>query len=107
MADKKKAAEGASVNDAEATDKAAKKKEKKKAAEGGAASDVEAAGKAAKKKAAPPEVAAVAEPAPKPQTKSTKIPKLAKKNKSRLPRRQKKALRKAEAAQRIQTGDRR
>jgi len=104
MADKKKAAEGGAVNDVGATEKAAKKKEKKKAAEGAAASDVEATDKAAKKKAAPPEVVAAAEP--KPQTKSTKIPKLAKKDKSRLPRRQKKALRKAEAAQRIQSGNR-
>jgi hypothetical protein len=41
-------------------------------------------------------VEAVVEPAPaKPQTKSTKVPKLEKKNKSRLPRRQKKALQKA------------
>jgi hypothetical protein len=69
MADKKEAAEDGSVNDAKATDKAAKKK------------------------AAPLEAAA--EPAP--HMKSTKIPKLAKKNKSRLPRREKKARRKAEA----------
>jgi hypothetical protein len=34
-------------------------------------------------------------PAPKPNTKSVKIPKLAPKNKSRLPRRQKKARQKA------------
>ena len=78
MADKKKAAEGGSVNDAKATDKAAEKK------------------------AAPPQAAA--EPAP--PMKSTKIPKLAKKNKSRLPRREKKARGKAEAAQRTQSGDR-
>ena len=41
-------------------------------------------------KAAPKEAAA-----PKPQTKSVKIPKLAPKNKSRLPRKQKKALQRA------------
>ena len=78
MADKKKAAEGGSVNDAKATENAAKKK------------------------AAPPEAAAERAL----QMRSTKIPKLAKKNKSRLPRREKKARRKAEAAQRIQSGDR-
>jgi len=78
MADKKKAAEGNSVNAAKGTDKAARKK------------------------TAPP--GAVAEPAPR--MKSTKIPKLAKKDKSRLPRREKKARRKAQAAQRIQSGDR-
>ena len=78
MADKKKAAEGGSVNDAKATEKAAKKK------------------------AAPPEAAAErALP-----MRSTKIPKLAKKNKSRLPRREKKSRWKAEAAQRTQSGDR-
>jgi hypothetical protein len=44
-------------------------------------------------------LAGIAEPAPaKPQTKSVKVPKLQKKNKSRLPRRQKKALQKAAAA---------
>jgi hypothetical protein len=76
--------------------------DKKKAAEGGSENDTKATDKTAKKKAAPPEVAA--EPAPR--MKSTKIPKLAKKNKSRLPRREKKAGRKAEAAQGIQSGDR-
>jgi len=75
--------------------------DKKKAAEGGSVNDAKAADKAAKKKAAPPQAAA--EPAPR--MKSTKIPKLAKKNKSRLPRREKKARWKAEAA-RIQSGDR-
>ena len=45
-------------------------------------------------------LAGVAEPAPTPsQTKSTKIPKLQKKNKSRLPRRQKKAQQKVAATQ--------
>jgi hypothetical protein len=49
------------------------------------------------KKAPPAEAAA---PAPtRPQTKSTKIPKLQKKNKSGLPRRQKKAQQKATATQ--------
>jgi hypothetical protein len=83
MADKKKTAEGGSVNEAIATEKAAGKK------------------------AAPSEAAAAG---PTPRMKSTKIPKLAKKNKPRLPRREKKARRKArrkaEAAQRIPSGDR-
>ena len=43
-------------------------------------------------------LAEVAEPAAKPQTKSTKVPKLQKKDKSRLPRRQKKAQQKATAS---------
>jgi hypothetical protein len=43
-------------------------------------------------------LAEVAEPVAKPQTKSTKIPKLQKKDKSRLPRRQKKAQQKATAS---------
>jgi hypothetical protein len=51
---------------------------------------------AAGKKAPPAEVA---EPAAKPQTKSTKVPKLQKKDRSRLPRRQKKANQKATATQ--------
>jgi hypothetical protein len=59
---------------------------------------VEPEAKAAADKKAPP--VEVAEPAPpKPQTKSTKIPKLQKKDKSRLPRRQKKAQRKVTASQ--------
>jgi hypothetical protein len=54
-----------------------------------------AVGAAAGKKAAP---AAAAEPAPAPlHTKSLKIPKLQKKDRSRLPRRQKKANQKATA----------
>jgi hypothetical protein len=69
---------------------------KKKAAEGGPASDTKVVDKAAGKKAVATEAAA--EPAP--QTKSTKIPKLSKKNQSRLPRRQKKALQKANNAKR-------
>jgi hypothetical protein len=45
-------------------------------------------------------LAGVEEPAPTPpQTKSTKVPKLQKKNRSRLPRRQKKAQQKATASQ--------
>jgi hypothetical protein len=59
--------------------------DKKKAAEG-SATETKAADKATKKKAVAPEAAGEA----KPQTKSTKIPKLASKNKSRLPRREKK-----------------
>ena len=43
--------------------------------------------------------AVVAEPALKPHTLSSKVPKLQKKNKSRLPRRQKKALQKAAPTQ--------
>jgi hypothetical protein len=72
---------------------------KKKAAEGTPASDTKAADKAAGKKAVVPE--AVVEP--KPRTQSTKIPKLVKKNKSRVPRREKKARQKA--AQAKQSGD--
>ena len=44
-------------------------------------------------------LAEIAEPAAKPQTKSTKIPKLQKKDKSRLPRRQKKAQQKVTASE--------
>jgi hypothetical protein len=77
--------------------------DKKKGAEGGAESGKKGADKGAdkgagKKKPVVPEVAS--EPAPQiapqiaPRTKSTKIPKLAKKNKSRLPRREKKARQK-------------
>lgn len=49
-----------------------------------------------KKKAAEGAPVTVAKAAPPVLRKSTKVPKLAKKNKSRLPRRQKKALKKAE-----------
>ena len=57
-------------------------------------------GKAAGKVAAVAGAAAdapaeAAPPAPKPQTKSVKVPKLAKKNKMRLPRKEKKAQQKA------------
>jgi hypothetical protein len=58
---------------------------------------IEAETSAAPGKNAPPAV--VAEPVAKPQTKSTKIPKLQKKDKSRLPRRQKKAHQKVAASQ--------
>jgi hypothetical protein len=61
---------------------------KKGTIEGGSASGPKAADKGAGKKGVVPE-AAVA-----PSMKSTKIPKLAKKNKSRLPRREKKARQK-------------
>ena len=70
--------------------------DKKKAAEGGSVSDAKAVDKVARKKAVVTEAAATqAAVEPTPRTKSTKIPKLAKKNKSRLPRREKKALQKA------------
>lgn len=69
--------------------------DKKKAAEGGSVNDAKAIDKAAKKKAVSPEAAAETAP----RMKSTKIPKLTKKNTSRLPRREKKARRKAEASQ--------
>jgi hypothetical protein len=71
MADKKKAAEGGSVSGKKATDKAV-----------------------AKEIVAVP--AAAVEPALR--MKSTKIPKLAKKGKSRLPRREKKAQQKSRSA---------
>jgi len=72
--------------------------DKKKGAEGGAASSKKAADKGAGKKAVPePAAESAPQVAPQvaPRTKSTKIPKLAKKNKSRLPRREKKARQKA------------
>jgi hypothetical protein len=75
---------------------------KKGTSEGGSASGTKADKGAKKKAVAPeaekavaPEAASEAAPQIKPSTKSTKIPKLAPKNKSRLPRRQKKALQKA------------
>ena len=67
---------------------------KKKAAEGGSVSGTEASDQAAGKKTAVPEVAAE----PSPRRESTKIPRLPKKNKSRLPRREKKAQQKAAPA---------
>ncbi|MGO9008894.1 MAG: hypothetical protein ACLQPN_02240 [Bryobacteraceae bacterium] len=61
------------------------------------ATEAKTVGAAPGKTASP---ARVAEPAPPPpQRKSTKIPKLQKKNKSRLPRREKKARQKAAATQ--------
>ena len=72
--------------------------DKKKSAEGGSASGTKATDKKAGKKPVIPEAAV--EPAPQitppiaPRKQSTKIPKLAKKNKSRLPRREKKARQK-------------
>ena len=65
--------------------------DKKKSPEGGSVSGAGAADKGAAKKAVVPEV--VGESAPR--MKSTKIPRLLKKNKSRLPRREKKAQQKA------------
>ena len=71
-------------------EKAEKAEKKKHKEESGLVSAAKVVGEAAGKIAA---LVGVAEPAaPK---KSMKIPKLAKKNKSRLPRRQKKALQKA------------
>ncbi len=77
MADKKKAPEGGAANEAPAKEKRSKKA---------------AASEAAAEPAPPPPA-----PAPAAKAKSMKIPKLAKKNKSRLPRRQKKALMKGQA----------
>ena len=67
---------------------------KKGTSEGGSGSDTKAANKGAGKKAVVPEAASESALQIAPSMKSTKIPKLAKKNKSRLPRRQKKALQK-------------
>ena len=68
--------------------------EKKKTAEGGSVSATKAADKEAGKKAVVPEAAGESAP----RMKSAKIPKLPKKNKSRLPRREKKARQKAARA---------
>ena len=67
---------------------------KKGTIEGGSASGTKARDKGAGKKAVVPEAAAESTPQIAPGMKSTKIPKLAKKNKSRLPRREKKARQK-------------
>lgn len=67
---------------------------KKGTIEGGSASNTKAADKGAGKKPVVPEAAGESAPPIAPRMKSTKIPKLAKKNKSRLPRREKKALQK-------------
>ena len=64
---------------------------KKGTIEGGSASGTKAPDKGAGKKAVVPEAAGESAPQIAPSMKSTKIPKLAKKNKSRLPRREKKA----------------
>ncbi len=68
---------------------------KKGTIEGGTASGTKAADKGAGKKAVVPEAAGETAPQTAPSMKSTKIPKLAKKNKSRLPRREKKARQKS------------
>jgi hypothetical protein len=79
----------------------AKKKEaQEEQAEGVLVAAAKKIGKAAGKVAAVAGAAAeapveAAPPAPKPQTKSVKVPKLAKKNKMRLPRKEKKAQQKA------------
>jgi hypothetical protein len=72
--------------------------DKKKAAEGGSVSGTKTTDKTAKKKAVAPDAVPEAAAEPAPGMKSTKIPKLAKKNKSRLPRREKKARQKAAQA---------
>src|SRR4051812_5140987 len=82
-------------------DMAKKNDNQEKPAEGVLVAAAKKLGKAAGKVAAvagagadaPAEEAAP--PAPKPQTKSVKVPKLAKKDKSRLPRKEKKAQQKA------------
>jgi hypothetical protein len=69
--------------------------EKKKGPiEGDSASGTKAPDKRAGKKAVVPEAAGESAPKVPPSLKSAKIPKLAKKNKSRLPRREKKARQK-------------
>ncbi len=71
-------------------------KKKGTTTEGGSASGTKAADKGAgkKAKAVVPEAAPAVETAPRTAPSKTKIPKLAHKNKSRLPRREKKALQK-------------
>jgi len=64
---------------------------KKGMIEGGSASGTKAPDKGAGKKAVAPEAAGESAPQIAPSMKSTKLPKLTKKNKSRLPRREKKA----------------
>jgi hypothetical protein len=61
---------------------------------GGSASGTKAPDKGAGRKAVVQEAAGESAPQIAPSRKSTKIPKLAKKNKSRLPRREKKARQK-------------
>ena len=72
--------------------------DKKKAAEGGSVSGTKAIDKAAKKEAVAPDLVPEAAGELAPRMKSAKIPKLPKKNKSRLPRREKKAQQKAAQA---------
>lgn len=67
---------------------------KKGTIEDGSASGTKAPDKGAGKKAVVPEAAGEPASPIAPSKKSTKIPKLAKKNKSRLPRREKKARQK-------------
>ena len=67
---------------------------KKGKIEAGTASDTKATDKGAGKKAVVPEAADETAPQIAPAMKSTKIPKLAPKNKARLPRREKKAKQK-------------
>lgn len=67
---------------------------KKGTIEDGSASGTKASDKGAGKKAVVPEAAGEPASPIAPSKKSTKIPKLAKKNKSRLPRREKKARQK-------------
>jgi hypothetical protein len=67
---------------------------KKGPIEGGSASGTKAPDKGAGKKGVVPEAAGESASQIAPSMKSTKIPKLAKKNKSRLPRREKKARQK-------------
>jgi len=68
---------------------------KKGTVEDGSASVTKAADKGAGKRAVLPEAAGESAPQIMPSMKSTKVPKLAKKNKSRLPRREKKARQRA------------
>jgi len=68
--------------------------DKKKGTEGSSANGAKAADKGAGKTAVVPETAGESAPQLAPRMKSTKIPKLPKKNKSRLPRREKKAKQK-------------
>jgi len=75
-----------------ADEKKPKEPKTKKSVEG------KAKGEAAAAVAPPPEVAQPV--APRPHTLSTKVPKLQKKNKSRLPRKQKKAQQKLASATR-------
>jgi hypothetical protein len=76
----------------------AKKTEKQEESEGMLVKAAKKVGKAAGKIAAAVEGAPVeAPPVEKPQTKSVKVPKFAKKNKQRLPRKEKKAQQKAAA----------